>query len=147
MKSLPLSLAVGALALGLASSAQAAMIVPLPGTSTIVEKAGCYDECEYYLEAMQEAREEAREAAHEAAEYAAEEAEEYGYRPRRASRRQRMAKPAQVEKPSALKNVAKASDEAAPAKASGAKKDVAVNTGTCKQYSPATGMLLSVACE
>jgi len=145
MKSLPLSLAAGALALGLAASAQAAMIVPHPGVSSVVEKAGCYDECEYYLEALQEAREEAREAAAEAAEYAAEEAEEYGYRPRRASRRQ--AHTVQRAKKPAVKAASSKSVEEQPLETSGKKKDVAVNTGTCRQYSPATGMLLSVACE
>jgi hypothetical protein len=54
-----------------------------------------------------------------------------------------------VQKPSALENVAKASDEGAPAGVSGAKKkDVAANApGGCKQYFPATGITLSVPCE
>ena len=119
------------------------MSVRAPSAPSLVTKAGCYDECEYYLEAIQEAREEAREAAQEAAEYAAEEAEYYGYQPRRARRRSRVAKPVKIDKP-ATKTVAKvAEDEPASASA----KDVAVNSGTCKQYSPATGMILSVPCE
>ena len=146
MTSLPLTLAAAALALGLASTAQAAMSPRLTGAPSLVVKAGCYDECEYYLEALQEAREEAREAAQEAAEYAAEEAEEYGYRPRPMRRRQRVAKPARIERPAA-KTVSKASEDA-PATASGSKKAVAVNApATCRQYSPATGMILSVPCE
>ena len=147
MKSLPLSLATAALALGLASTAQAGMSLRLGAAPSLVEKAGCYDECEYYLEAIQEAREEAQEAREEAREEAAEyaeEAEEYGYRPRRAPRRQAMPS-ARVEK--AAKSAAKSSEVEAPATPSAKKKDVAVNAGTCKQYSPATGMILSVPCE
>ena len=147
MKSLPLSLAAGALALGLATSAQAAMRVPAPNAPSLVQKAGCYDDdCEYYLEALEEAHEAAQETAEEAAEYAAEQAEEYGYRPRRASRRRAMPS-IQADKSDAPAKPSKSVEEQ-PAKTSAKTKDVAVNTKTtCKQYSPATGMLLSVPCE
>jgi hypothetical protein len=151
MTKLPIALAAAALALGLSSSAEAAMSVHLSGAPSLVHKAGCWDEdCEEYLEALQEAREEAREAAAEAAEEYAEEAEEAaeeGYRPRRARRHHtRRARPAVTErapKPQPVK--------AATPKASVKKRAVAVNTSpttaSCKQYSPATGMVLSVPCE
>jgi hypothetical protein len=151
MKSLPLSLAVGALALGLASSAQAAMSVHRPHTPSLVEKAGCYDECEYYMEAAEEAREEAHEAAAYAAEeYAeqAEEAAEYGYSRRSSGRRRgRTASPTIAETPAAAKKPSKSVEEKSTTP-SAKKKDVAVNaSGNCKQYSPATGIILSVPCE
>jgi len=147
MTKLPIALAAAALALGLSSTAEAAMSVRLSGVPSLVHKAGCWDEdCEEYLEALQEAREEAREGAAEAAEEYAEEAEEAaeeGYRPRRVRRHTRRARPAAVEsapKPQPVKAVTP--------KASVKKSDVAVNTSAgCKQYSPATGMILSVPCE
>ncbi len=147
MKSLPLSLAAGALALGLATSADAAMRVPVPGAPSLVQKAGCYDDdCEYYVEALEEAREEAHEAAAYAAEEYAEQAEEYGYSRPRSSRRQAMPS-LRADKPDAPAKPAKSVEDKSP-KTSAKKKDVAVNTtATCKQYSPATGMLLSVPCE
>jgi hypothetical protein len=148
MKTLTLASAAAALALGLAATAQAAPSLRLSGVPSLVQKAGCYDECEEYMEAVEEAREEAYEAAAEAA----EEAAEYGYNPRR-SRRQARAQereseqPHMVEKPTADKNAGKSAKEE-PAAVAPAKKAVAVNTQTnCKQYSPATGMLLSVPCE
>jgi hypothetical protein len=122
------------------------MSVRVAGAATVVHKAGCYDECEYYYEALQEAREEAREAAEESAAYAAEEAEEYGHRPRSSRRQARIAPPANVA--ATTKAAAKSSKEEAPAKAAGPVKDVAVNAPAgCKQYFPATGITLSVPCE
>ncbi|HEY7669442.1 MAG TPA: hypothetical protein VH852_02285 [Hyphomicrobium sp.] len=154
MKVSSITLAAALLAAGLASTAEAAMSVRAAGAASIVHKA-CY-ECEDYLEAVYEAREEAREAAAERAEERAEEAEEYGYSRPSAGRRQRVMPTARLEKPAPVASQAKpAKDESAkaePAKTeaakTSAKSDVAVNAPTnCKQYSPATGLLLSVPCE
>jgi phosphoglycerate dehydrogenase-like enzyme len=144
MKPISAPLAAALLALGAASSAQANPAFYLSGLSPLAQKVGCWDACEALLEAVEEAREDAREAAEDAAEEYAEELEAYGYNPRRAHRQ-----PRALEHAPKLKRLeatgAKASDNAPAAKT---KKDVAVNTpATCKQYSPATGMLLSLPCE
>jgi hypothetical protein len=132
-----------ALAVGLAATAEAAPRSRLPGMPSLVEKAGCYDECEEYMEAVQEAREEASEAA----EYAAEEAAEYGYSQHRPRRQARAEPREEAPPPKADKPADKSAKDESP-KVSPAKKAVAANTQTnCKQYSPATGMLLSVPCE
>ncbi len=155
MKTLTTILAAAALALGLASTAEAGLSVRLPSTPSLapslVHKAGCYDDCEEYLEAAQEAREEVQE---QAAEYA-EEAEEYGYRPHRGRRHARTEPSARYEKPAAAERTPKskiaeespkASDKAS--ESSEGKSKVAANAkGTCKQYFPSIGQSLSVACE
>jgi len=149
MNTLPIALAAAALAVGLASTAQAAPTLPLPSPPSLMQKAGCYDECEEFMEAVEEAREEAYEAAAEAAVEAAEEAEEYGYRPRRASRRDRALPPARmVEKPAVGTAPTSRSGKEASPTTSAKTTDIAVNvSGGCKQYFPATGITLSVPCE
>ena len=142
MNTLPIAFAAAALAVGLATTAQAAPPLHLPDAPSLVQKAGCYDACEEFMEAVEEAREEAFEAA---AEYA-EEAEEYGYRPRRPHRRARAQHRAEGKAAAETAPKAKSGKEASP-KTSAKSRDVAVNAADgCKQYFPATGMTLSVPC-
>jgi hypothetical protein len=153
-------IAVAAAALGVAGGASAA---PFPAETrashSIVAKAGCWDECEDFYEAVEEAREEASEAAEESED--AEDRED-AYRPGRAERRTRA-----VEHPAREKaavptkrstRAARAEERAEPAVPPAPKKektaeppaksDVAVNDApACKQYAPAVGMVISVACE
>jgi hypothetical protein len=160
MKTSAVVSAAALLALGAVSTAHANPVFHLSGLSPLVHKVGCWDECEEFLEAVEEAREEAvearaaaREAAEEAAAEYAEERESYGYRPQRSGRQARaMEQPDPTPKAKGAKDSTpkssdgKASDNKpkAPLKT----KDVAANgLTTCKQYSPATGMLLSVPCE
>jgi hypothetical protein len=152
MKTVPMLAAAALIAAGLTSTAQANPAFYLSGLSPLVQKVGCWDECEEFLEAVEEAREEAsearaeaREAAEDATEEYAEELEEYGYRPRR-THRQAHAQARTMQKPEA--ETAPESKSAKENKAPAKTKNVAVNApATCKQYSPATGMLLSVPCE
>ncbi len=148
MTTLPIAFAAAALALGLASTAQAATSVRLAGAGqalhqSLVHKVGCYDDCEEYLEAVEEAREEAAAYAEEAA----EEADEYGYRPRRAHHRVRSS--AHSEKPASPAKAKSAEDSPkATPKSSDGKSKVAANAkAACKQYFPSIGQALSVPCE